>query len=175
MTDGSEDDGCTTETKVLHDVAVSEEELKHVVVQEGFHEYGCGFGKVERRSERGCSSQDKEELMREILEQEAVIEELKQSIDLLKTKMKERRKKPPTEYDPCYDTNGCASQTHDHSFDLGGKSVEEDDEIHKSNDMCDEMEENNMYARMKHQPRTRYKSRSIRTPFASYGIRRLKK
>ncbi|XP_027927656.1 uncharacterized protein LOC114184548 [Vigna unguiculata] len=160
---------------VLHDVVVSEEELKHVVVQEGFHEYGCGFGKVERRSEGGCSSQDKEELMREILEQEVVIEELKQSIDLLKTKMKERRKKPPTKYDPCYGTNGCASQTHDHSFDLGGKSVEEDDEIHKSNDMCDEMEESNMYARMKHQPRTRYKSRSIRTPFASYGIRRLKK
>jgi len=159
----------------LHDVAVSEEELKHVVVQEGFHEYGCGFGKVERRNEGGCSLQEKEELMREILEQEAVIEELKQSIDILKTKMKEMRKQPPKEYDPCYDTNGCASSTHDHSFDLGGKSVEEDDEVHKSNDMCDEMEESNMYARMKHQPRTRYKSRSIRTPFASYGIRRLKK
>ena len=47
--------------------------------------------------------------MREILEQEAIIEELKQSIDILKTKMKERRKQPPKEYDPCYDKNGSAS------------------------------------------------------------------
>jgi len=34
---------------------VSEEELKHVVVQEGFHEYGCGFGKVQRTDEGGGS------------------------------------------------------------------------------------------------------------------------
>ena len=89
--------------------------------------------------------------------------------------MRERRKQPPNEYDPCYEKNGYASQTHHNSFDLSGNSVDEDDEVHKSNDMCDEMEERNMYARMKHQPRTRYKSRSIRTPYASYGIRRLMK
>jgi len=93
----------------LHDVAVSEEELKHLVVQKGFHEYRCGFGKVQRTNEGGCSLQEKEDLMREILEQEAIIEELKQSIDILKTKMKERRKQPPKEYDPCYDKNGSAS------------------------------------------------------------------
>ena len=52
---------------------MSEEELKHVVVQEVFHEYGCGFGKIQRTNEGGCSLQEKEELMREILEQEAAI------------------------------------------------------------------------------------------------------
>ena len=78
----------------MHDVAASEEELKQLVIQEGFQEYGCGFGKVQRTTEGGCSLQEKEELMREILEQEAIIEELKQSIDILKTKMKERRKQP---------------------------------------------------------------------------------
>ena len=57
----------------MHDVVVSEEELKHVVVQEVFHEYGCGFGKIQRTNEGGCSLQEKEELMREILEQEAAI------------------------------------------------------------------------------------------------------
>ena len=130
----------------MHDVVVSKEELKHLVVQEGFHEYGCGFSKVQRTNEGGCSLQEKEELMHEILEQEAAIKELKQSIDNLKTKMKERRKQPPNEYDPCYEKNGYASQTHHNSFDLGGSSLDEDDEVHKSNDMCDEMEESNMYA-----------------------------
>jgi len=84
--------------------------------------------------------------MREILQQEAAIKELKQSIHNLKAKMKERSKQPPNEYFPCYEENGSHAHTHHNSFDLGGNFVDEDHELHKSNEICVQMEESNMYA-----------------------------
>jgi len=58
---------------------------------------------------------------------------------------------------------------------LDANSVHEDDEGCKRNKYCEKLEERNLYAQMKHQPCRRYKIRAIRTPFATYGRRKLNK
>jgi len=129
--------------------------------------------------------------MREILQQEAMIAELKQSIQNLKTKMKERSKQLPKGYCRTYEEKGhckdydnvggsgldidSPSYAHSNTYVFGGNFVDQHHQGHESNENNVQLEENNMYARMKHHPRPRYKIRSIRTPFASYGRRRLKK
>jgi len=136
---------------------------KHVVVQEVFLEYRCGFWKVQRMDKGGDFLEEKEKLMHEILQQEAVIKELKQQIQNLKVKMKERRKQLPKGYFPSYEENGSPAYTHRNSFDLGANSIDEDHQGHKSNENDVQLKESNMYAQMKHQPHKLYKSRSIRT------------
>jgi len=97
---------------------------------------------------------------------------LKQPIQNLKTKMEERSKQLPKGYCRTYEEKG-----HCKDYDnVGGSGVDIGSPSYAhSNENNVQLEESNMYARMKHHPRPQYKSRSIRTPFASYGRRRLKK
>jgi len=58
---------------------------------------------------------------------------------------------------------------------LDANFVHEDDRGRKRNKYSEKLEESNLYAQMKHQPPRRYKSRVIRTSFATYGRRKLNK
>jgi len=58
---------------------------------------------------------------------------------------------------------------------LDANSDHEDDKGRKRDKYSEKLEESNLYAQMKHQPHRRYKSRAIRTPFATYGRRKLNK
>jgi len=64
-------------------------------------------------------------------------------------------------------------QTNNHSYHFGAYFVHEDEEGRNRNEDSEQLEECNIYARMKHQPHRHYKSRCIRTPFVSYGRRKL--
>ncbi|QCD83356.1 hypothetical protein DEO72_LG2g3700 [Vigna unguiculata] len=180
-----------TKWQVLHDVGVLEEKLSYFIVEEVFQEYGCGFGKFERNDKRGGVLQQKEQLRREFLQE--VIAKLKQSILNLKAKMKERRKQLPNQqgYSPSYEEKGpckdydnvggsgvdigSPSNTDHNYYHFRAYSIHEDDDGRKRNEVRGQLEESNMYAQMKHQPRKRYKSRAIQTQFASYEKRKLNK
>ena len=64
-------------------------------------------------------------------------------------------------------------QTISNSYHFGAYFIHQDEEGRKRNEDSEQLEESYIYARMKHQSCKHYKSRAIRTPFASYGRRKL--
>ncbi|XP_027941274.1 uncharacterized protein LOC114195079 [Vigna unguiculata] len=137
--------------KAIVDVAVSKEELHHVIVREAFEQFGTEYKTQDLK--------DKEEVERLLEDHEAEIVDLEQSMSALDDLV----------------ANWKGQQPKDEVRDEVGDDVFNDprDDV-MSDEKDDGAQQSNMYDRMKARPRMRFKSVATKTPYSVYGKKKLK-